>query len=206
MPTKTMFFSLLLLLAAGQCIAQIEWAFLVEHGNNSPANFGKDALAITNTKNNITWALHVSGTREQSLQFFYKDALELKVLPDGTLHTISDLNRKFNVSLMLNGQLANILQLQPRQYYWKGVEASQPSYGFIAQEVSRVFPMLTNVEVDSKGKETWTMNYTGLIPFLVKAIQEQQGLIEQKNKSIDQLEERLAKLEERLARLEAGTE
>jgi len=48
-------------------------------------------------------------------------------------------------------------------------------FGFIAQEVEEVLPEL--VRKDSQGKKT--LSYNKLIPYLVRAIQEQQKEIEE---------------------------
>ncbi len=181
-----------------------EYAFEVKHGANSPANYGKDAFAITNTSltGKTTWAMHVS-TNEKSLQFFLKDALELKIMPDGSLNTISDRNRKYDISTMRNGQLEKVLQLQPRQYKFIGQDDNVFRYGFVAQETNSVYPELVNVDHDTNGKETWTMNYPGLIPFMVKAMQEQQSTINVQNSRIEHLEANQAALELRLQQLES---
>jgi len=72
---------------------------------------------------------------------------------------------------------ARLLQLRPRDYLWKSQETSDEpskrSFGFIAQEVKEVFPELVGVSPDGM----FSVEYTGLIAPLVKAIQEQQALI-----------------------------
>ena len=181
-----------------------EYAFEVKHGSNSPSNYGKDAFAISNTSlaGKATWAMHVS-TTEKSLQFFYKDALELKIMPDGSLNSVSDRNRKYDITALRNGQLEKILQLQPRQYKFIGQDDNAFRYGFVAQETNSVYPELVAVEHDTNGKETWTMKYPGLIPFRVKAMQEQQSTITVQKGIIEHLEANQAALELRLQRLES---
>jgi hypothetical protein len=70
-----------------------------------------------------------------------------------------------------------LMQLRPRDYLWKSQETSDDptkrNLGFIAQEVKDIFPELVGVSPDGM----FSVEYTGLIAPLVKAIQEQQALI-----------------------------
>ena len=72
---------------------------------------------------------------------------------------------------------SKLLQLRAVDYLWKSQETSeQPdkrNFGFIAQEVKEIFPDLVGVSPDGM----FSVEYTGLIAPLVKAIQEQQALI-----------------------------
>jgi hypothetical protein len=74
---------------------------------------------------------------------------------------------------------ARLLQLRPVDYLWKSQltsdEPNKRNLGFIAQEVKDVFPELVGVAPDGM----FSVEYTGLIAPLVKAIQEQQALITQ---------------------------
>jgi len=67
---------------------------------------------------------------------------------------------------------AKLLQLRPVDYLWKSQETSDEptkrNLGFIAQEVQEVFPELVGVSPDGM----YSVEYTGLIAPLVKAIQE----------------------------------
>jgi hypothetical protein len=72
---------------------------------------------------------------------------------------------------------ARLMALRPVDYLWKSQETSEDpakrNLGFIAQEVKEVFPELVGVSPDGM----YSVEYTGLIAPLVKAIQEQQTLI-----------------------------
>ena len=65
-----------------------------------------------------------------------------------------------------------LMQLRPRDYLWKSQETSDTpdkrNFGFIAQEVQEVFPDLVGVSPDGM----FSVEYTGLIAPLVKAVQE----------------------------------
>jgi hypothetical protein len=72
---------------------------------------------------------------------------------------------------------SRLLSLKPRDYLWKSQATSDNSlkrnFGFIAQEVQEVFPELVGESPDGM----LSVEYTGLIAPLVKAIQEQQAII-----------------------------
>jgi hypothetical protein len=71
--------------------------------------------------------------------------------------------------------------------------------GLIAQEVEEYLPELVHVDEDGM----YSLNYTGFIPYLIKAVQEQQEEIKEKDARISELENRINELELRLERLES---
>lgn len=93
--------------------------------------------------------------------------------------------------------LDEIVKLEPLNYkqrVTKGFRESQgyvegemvESFGFVAQDLYQVIPELVNVPEDPDSY--WTVNYSKLTPILVKAIQEQQQLIEELQSRIESLE------------------
>src|SRR5262249_10211784 len=82
--------------------------------------------------------------------------------------------------------------------------------GFIAQELERVFPELVKESVSATlpgeqgaaPRETTafkSVNYTGLVPVLVGAVQEEQAIIDRQDERIAALEARLDELARSLA-------
>jgi hypothetical protein len=104
----------------------------------------------------------------------------------GAWQAISDARLKTDVKNL--DSTSRLLQLRPVDYLWKSQETSEePSkrnLGFIAQEVKEVFPELVTVSPDGM----FGVEYTGLISPLVKAIQEQQDLIQSLTTRITALE------------------
>ena len=106
----------------------------------------------------------------------------------GTIHAtsivitaISDQRLKENVRDIDTG-LSAIMALKPRRFDWKEGKGQDKknAAGFIAQEFGEVFPAsLSTFKAGGDGIEYLSMNHEELIPSLVKAIQEQQALIEQ---------------------------
>jgi hypothetical protein len=134
----------------------------------------------------------------------------------GDVLELSDAQFKTNVTQMSNS-LDMILQLKPSKYNYKTDEKfkqfefdSETDYGFIAQELEKIFPSLVKnkkLPVDIKQPKGETIdfkmvNYVGLIPFLTKGIQEQQMMIDQQNSEIDQLKSQINELNEKMLRLE----
>jgi len=91
---------------------------------------------------------------------------------EGTINT-SDERAKTNVDDLSYG-LNEILDLRPVSFLWKNHPESGERFGLIAQEVAQTMPEL----VRSDGDALLGMNYSEVIPVLVKAIQEQQAEIE----------------------------
>jgi hypothetical protein len=94
--------------------------------------------------------------------------------------TASDLNLKTDIK-QLDLNIDNILRLNPVSFKWKdSAKNNNDNFGFIAQELEQLFPEL----ITNNGNNYKAVNYIGLIPYLVKHIQN--------------LETRLQKLEKKL--------
>jgi hypothetical protein len=81
-----------------------------------------------------------------------------------------------------------VLKLRPVTFKWNQTGWDDRTHiGFIAQEVQKVIPEL----VGSRGNsDTLTLNYTGLIPVLIRAAQEQEAVIRQQEARLAILEQR----------------
>jgi hypothetical protein len=119
--------------------------------------------------------------------------------PSGTnIYNASDERLKQNI-LSLSNSLDVINGLNPVQFNWidnfEESENGKTLYGFVAQEVQNVFPDAvenfgSRVEVDGTVVENpLTVREKFLIPVLVKAIQEQQTIIDDLKSRIEALEE-----------------
>lgn len=95
--------------------------------------------------------------------------------------------------------LKAVMQLEPKEYFWKGKTQEYKSLGLIAQEVDEV---IKNVVTYDKEIDRYGVSYTELIPVLIKAIQEQQKVIETQNKHSETQSEEISSLESRLQVLE----
>lgn len=93
----------------------------------------------------------------------------------------SDVRFKENIVDLPNG-LATVMALKPRQFDWIDDADRKQVKGFVAQEVENVLPR--SVGEDKDGYKLISME-TELFPILVKAIQEQQAIIESLKARLD---------------------
>ena len=102
----------------------------------------------------------------------------------------SDIRYKKNLQ-PINNALQRITQLQGYNYYWKDKEQDTSlKSGIIAQEVQKIFPEL--VHADDKGY--LSVNYVGLIPYLIQSTKEQQVQINNQSTEIRQQQDQINKL------------
>jgi hypothetical protein len=97
----------------------------------------------------------------------------------------SDKRLKENIKLTKKG-ISLIKDIKVRDFNWKN-SPNNTVTGFVAQELYKVIPEAVKKGGTNPKTNPWTVNYQALIPHMVKAIQEQQKLIEDLQKQIDQL-------------------
>jgi hypothetical protein len=115
-----------------------------------------------------------------------------------TITGISDVRVKENIRDLDDG-LAAVMALKPRKFDWKAGKGKgiKDDRGFIAQEFEQVFPDMIDEWKDPapEGEEPYKAVNANLIPTLVKAIQEQQALINAQQAALQTLTARVAALE-----------
>ncbi|MBS1624630.1 MAG: tail fiber domain-containing protein [Bacteroidetes bacterium] len=124
---------------------------------------------------------------------------------NGTIQT-SDERFKTNIQPLAPG-LSAVMQLKPISYTWKDEKlrlGTGINYGFSAQEVSNTIPDLVIHSATTVDKETGKMTseyadsygvkYSEFTPVMVKAIQEQQAIIEKLQKQVDELQQKISAL------------
>ncbi len=110
----------------------------------------------------------------------------------------SDEKLKENIHPLENA-LDKVMKLDVKTYSYKTTEFPEMNLptgtqcGFTAQNIESVFPELVKVNPAKKEQpiEFKAINYTGLIPILTEAIQEQQKELEAKDARIDQLQKQI---------------
>jgi hypothetical protein len=122
-------------------------------------------------------------------QFRSANTLVCQIRGDGSLvnttgsyGTISDVRLKENI-VDATPKLDDVLKLQVRNFNLKS-DQNHKQIGFIAQELEQVFPSMIDENTDGFK----TVKTSTLIPILVKAMQEQQALIEQLTTRLNALE------------------
>lgn len=103
----------------------------------------------------------------------------------GVTTDVSDRRRKNDIT-PLSAALPQIMDMKPVSFFMKEDPAQRLEYGFIAQDVQKIYPALVKIAADDDG--TLSLNYIGLLAPLVKALQEQQAMIEEQAKRIAALE------------------
>lgn len=111
-------------------------------------------------------------------------------------YQLSDSSLKKNIDTLRMG-IADIKKLKPVKYDIEAPNDSTPAarkqkikergkdnMGFLAQEMKQVFPNLVELNEEDGN---YMVNYVGLIPVLVRAMQEQQATIEELQEEIDKL-------------------
>lgn len=104
----------------------------------------------------------------------------------------SDLRKKENVKALAINSLDIIKQLRPVTFEWKeildnGMKGTQ--MGFIAQDLEKILPTMVLTQDDAM--QSKSVKYNELLPILVKAIQEQQKIIENQQKELDEIKSEL---------------
>src|ERR1043165_9175707 len=93
---------------------------------------------------------------------------------NGTIQT-SDARLKREIANLKYG-LSQVMRLRSVSFQWKDGNDKGTHLGLLAQEVAAVLPEA--VQKGASASAPLGMNYSELIPVLIKAIQEQQGTIE----------------------------
>jgi hypothetical protein len=113
----------------------------------------------------------------------------------GVLSQNSDARLKQGVANLGYG-LPEVMQLRPVTYTWKEKPEQGVQLGLVGQEVERVVPELVTTAKDEQ--QTKGINYIGLVPVTIKAIQEQQAQIEGQQKTIEQQQIQIDQLKQLL--------
>ncbi|MDT0557086.1 tail fiber domain-containing protein [Ichthyenterobacterium sp. W332] len=132
---------------------------------------------------------------------------------DGTINT-SDRREKKNI-IELDYGLDEVLQMQPVSFNWKNRDNKDKKLGLIAQDLLKLVPEVVKThdwETDEAGNKIKTeldrmgVYYSDLVPVLIKALQEQQQLINSQKVKINDLSanvDSLKNLEARVKYLES---
>jgi hypothetical protein len=138
------------------------------------AGAGAYGLSISSTTTGINQfyiSFQTATTTERGYIWFNNAAGQVQ------LAATSDARLKENI-VDAPSALPIIEQVKVRQYAWK--DTGSTNIGFVAQELNNVIPKAVAIGEDNEDgsiKRTWGVDNATLVPYLVKAIQEQQSLI-----------------------------
>ncbi len=146
---------------------------------------------------NLKWGLYVSSI-DSSLNFYSNGSLRANIdRITGVYSALSDRNLKKNISV-LQPVLSNISKLTPYLYnYSDANDRDRKAIGFMAQDVEPYFPDLVFHKKDRvTGEPFMMMTYQSFGVIAIKAIQEQQEIINTQALRIKALEEDVKKIKE----------
>jgi hypothetical protein len=152
-----------------------------------------DALLMENDANTNNWGFNIGVA---DLQLYYNNTY-IGYFDDvtGGYTAVSDKRYKKNISYMNTPLLAKVMQLKPAFYQLNHAkETDQRNIGFIAQEVQEVLPEAVR-ETD---EGMLSINYDDFGVIAIKAIQEQQQIIEEQKGQIDELWKYIKEMEKKL--------
>ncbi|WNJ17001.1 tail fiber domain-containing protein [Pontibacter sp. G13] len=142
-------------------------------------------LRIANNSYSNYWDMRM--TSSTALRMYYNGTqVGYWGSSSGTYYATSDRRLKTDIQ-PIESVLDRVLQLEPVTYRFTrnaGIE-TQPTWGFIAQEVEQQFPTL--VAAPDEESDYYAIDYAQFSVLAIKAIQEQQELIDQQQAQIDQL-------------------
>jgi len=101
---------------------------------------------------------------------------------NGIFQNSSDRRLKENI-IPIHSALESLLKVKASKYNRKTTPGQQ-EFGFIAQEIEKIYPEMVSKIKNDNGEETYLMGYTQMIPVLTKAMQEQQEIIENQSSAM----------------------
>jgi hypothetical protein len=148
-----------------------------------------DQLTIRHSTSPILrWGFYVSAI-DSSLNFYYNGSLRANIdRVTGKYSQLSDKRLKKNIS-SINPVLNKVLSLNAYKYNMLDSEDNgRKSIGFMAQDVQPLFPELVHQSRDRETNEPFLMmDYSSFGVIAIKAIQEQQMIINGLQSQIDEL-------------------
>jgi len=144
--------------------------------------------------NNTTNYLYLGGSPSTTRYIVYSNGDVANV--NNAYGVYSDVKLKENI-VDANPQLEKIKQLRIRNYNLK-TDPDKKLIGLVAQEAETIFPKLIDIQEDTEtdengaivktGETTKLIKFSVFVPVLIKAIQEQQDIIEDLKSRIETLE------------------
>ena len=163
-----------------------------------------DQLSLRHPSNAVLkWGFYVSSI-DSSLNFYANGNLRANIdRVTGVYSALSDRNYKKDI-VALAPVLEKIKRLKAYNYrYLDSQESDRKVNGFMAQDLLGEFPELVYQRYDrTTDKPLYTVDYSGFGVLAVKAIQEQQVIIEQQQNEIEVLKQQQADILQRLSALE----
>ncbi|KSA14462.1 tail fiber domain-containing protein [Maribacter dokdonensis] len=151
-----------------------------------------NGLSFSDGSLNEDW--HI--THGYGLRFHYGGTLKAFINASTGVYTVSSDRRLKTDIKPLPGVLDKVSLLKPSTYVYKS-DTRTKTLGLVAQDVQPLFPELVSKSNDDG---MLGVNYSGFSVVALRAIQEQQFIIEEQTEKISNLEERLRRLEAKIGK------
>lgn len=162
----------------------------IKQGGTNNTHIGLQIEQSGSNTNN--WAFYVAVS--DNLGFRYNDELKSRInSSDGAYVVLGNKNLKSNI-VAPDKILDKVLDLKVLNFSYKSDPLAQRNLGFVAEEVMPLFPELVSAD---KEDDNLGINYAGFSVVAIKAIQEQQVVIDKQQDLIEELFIRLEQLEEK---------
>lgn len=149
----------------------VNW--IARFSNNSGLNGNAGGIIITAGSNSTNFGAFLIGfTRPDGI---YIGAISQNTASSVSYNTTSDIRLKENI-VATSFVLTDLMKLKIVDYNYIGDSSAQT--GLIAQEVYEIIPSVVNVGDEDVKTRPWGIDYGKLTPFIIKATQEQQTIIE----------------------------
>lgn len=142
--------------------------------------------------NNRWWKMYVSdGTGTLSFRNDASPNSNVGTFATNGTYTASDIRLKRDIEDAPYG-LAEVMRMDAKTYHYKSDKKdAQKSIGFIAQDINEISPELVLYDAEA---DQYSLNYAAINVIAIKAIQEQQEIIEDKINDINDLKSEMASL------------
>jgi hypothetical protein len=149
-----------------------------------------DNIRLIAQDNSNDWSMFTQPGTSGVLALYHKGNLRGSFdATTGAYSSVSDERLKTDIT-PLPGVMEKLMKLQPKEYHFKSNAAAKNySYGFIAQDVNKIFPEFVTAVNDRKtGSDILTLNYNNFSVIAIKAIQElssQNDSLKQSNQALN---------------------
>lgn len=158
---------------------------------------------INGNQSNFSWEIFVADFNNGSLYLYADNALKGEFSSiNGNYAALSDARFKTNIQ-PIESTLLKFSALKPLRFKYKS-DLDSEFYGFLAQDLNVIFPQLVSKVPSRKDDlgDILLVDYSQLTVLAIKAIQEQQTIIEEQNILLDNLQNAIESLNKRIESLE----
>lgn len=163
-----------------------------------------DQLSLINAGGNEKWGFQVGLYNHSNMHLSYNGVAKGQFISvSGVYSTNSDRRLKENI-VPTQSLLGKVQDIKIMDYTFKSDKTHQPQIGYIAQELEKQFPEFVSKPDENNERENYySVNYAGMSAVAIKAIQEQQEIIEDQQQINQNQAEDLTVMRTLLERLEA---